>query len=283
MISPLYGEGRRSFFRVLLLAGLVLLVVKWLAATPSLTVATFNIEEFPQSDEQVAGAFEAIAETGVQVVAVQEIIGPERFRHAARKRLEGDWRAVFPDQSPETRPGVLFDRNRFTLEATYTHEETVVYEGARPVFEVELTGDGGTELEVFVVHLKAGSHGLPVRREQHGALVEILGHHQNGDRRTIVLGDFNSTEPQDRELLAGISEGSSLRWLSRRTGCTGYWIPEESCRSFTLDHVFADGLGAKALSRGPCERVGCDPGRQCPIFHERVSDHCPVTVQLVPK
>ena len=283
MISPIHGRGAVVFFRMLAVLCVVVIAVKWFVVSPSVTVATFNIEEFPKTDEQVEGAFEAIAESDADIIAVQEITEPSRFREAARRRLSGDWRSVFPNEAPEMRPGVLFDGDRFSLAASYTHDETVVYEGARPVFEVELTGEDGAAIELFVVHLKAGSHGLPVRREQYGALSDILRVHRDDHRRTIVLGDFNSTESQDREILAATAERHALHWYSRRTPCTGYWIPEQSCESFTLDHVLADGLAGRAISRGPCETVGCEPGASCPIFHERVSDHCPLTVRFVPR
>jgi endonuclease/exonuclease/phosphatase family metal-dependent hydrolase len=283
MISPLHGKGRRLFFQTLAVVFVALFAVKMCAARPSVQVATFNIERFPKSDRQVDGAFETIEGLEAGIIAVQEITEPTRFRRAAHRRLTGSWRALFPESPTEMSPGLLVDASRFRVVDTESHDETVVVDGARPVFEVELQDRRGASLEVFVVHLQAYPRGLPNRREQYDALRAILRDHDDADRHTVLLGDFNSTEPQDRELLANTAGHTSLRWLSRRTECTGYWKPDESCRSFALDHVLADGLAARALSRGPCESVGCHPGESCPVFHRQVSDHCPLTVRLVVK
>ena len=283
MIRPTQNQGWKPLLHLLVLLAVTLLVIKWIAAAPAITVATFNIEEFPRSDAQVEGAFEAMAETEASIVALQEITDPGAFRRAAHRRLGDHWRARFPEEAPEMRPGLLFDTDRFSLDATHTHGETVVYDGARPVFEAEMTSVYGTRLELFVLHFKAGSDGLPVRREQIGALDAILDDHRDPDRRTLVLGDFNSTEPADRQMLATLADEHPLRWRSRQTGCTGYWIPEETCESFRLDHILADGVVTRAVARGPCESPGCDPGAQCPVFHRRVSDHCPVVVRVVPE
>ncbi len=281
MISPLRGRGRRHFLRVLVVVFVALLVVEVCAKRRASTVATFNIEEFPKSEVQVDGAFETIAELEADVIALQEITDPARLRREAHRRLGGRWRAAFPEEPPEMSPGVLVNTEHFQLVETTTHEQTVVYEGARPVFEAEMRRRGGANLEVFVVHFKAGSAGLPIRREQYDALQTILRKHRTDDRTTVLLGDFNSTELRDREMLADTAAHSPMRWISRRTECSGYWVSDESCRSFALDHVLAEGVAVRARSRGPCESVGCEPGDRCPIFHRRVSDHCPVTARVL--
>ena len=260
----------------------VVVTVKWCAVRPSTTVTTFNIEDFPQSDSQVEGAFETLDSLDTGLVAVQEIVEPERFEREARRRLGSSWRFVGPDDGPYHRLGVLFDRARFDLQVSRIHGETVVHEGGRPVVEAELTAPSGRALEVFVVHFKAGSSGLPIRREQYAALHGILLDHADDARTTVVLGDFNATAVADYRLLEELADTTSLRWLTRHTECTGYWEPGDTCESFALDHVLAEDLAARSLSRGPCESFGCDPDDRCPVFHRRVSDHCPVTTRLVP-
>jgi endonuclease/exonuclease/phosphatase family metal-dependent hydrolase len=283
MISPLDGVGRRLFFRTFALVVVTILVVETCAVRPSATVATFNIENFPKSGTQIEGAFETIDELGAGLVAVQEITEPATLRRAARRHLGPSWRFLGPDDEPYHRLGLLVDTARFEVESLDIHDETVVHGGGRPVVEGELTAPSGRALEVFVVHFKAGSEGLPIRREQYAALQRVLRDHEDPARTTVVLGDFNSTALADYRLLKSMAETTSMRWVTRHTECTGYWEPGETCESFALDHVLAEGLAARALSRGPCESIGCEPGGTCPVFHRRVSDHCPVTVRLVPK
>lgn len=262
---------------------LVGLVVTWLFPTSTRArVGTFNIEMFPQSERQIDGAFETIDQLGVSLLAVQEITAPDQFQRAATHHLGESWRFVSPARTVELRPGVLYDSDHYSLEAMESHDETVVYDGARPVVEVELEHRTGSRLELFVVHLKAGSSGLNIRREQYDRLQDILNQHAQSDRRrTILLGDFNSTEPEDRHLLHRVAQRHDLQWTTRSTECTGYWIPNDECTSFKLDHMLADGITSRASADGPCRTQGCHPGRQCPIYHREISDHCPVVVSML--
>lgn len=245
-------------------------------------MATFNIENFPKSERQIDGAFDAIESSNAAVVAVQEITEPGTFRKEAKSRLGERWRFRAPVEPPKHAPGLLYDSESLDLVDWEVHRETVVYDGARPVVEGTFETRRGRRVEVFTLHLKAGPDGLPLRERQHAALRDVLAE-QGGDAEvTLVAGDFNSTEPRDRELLVRLREAAGLKWVSKSVDCTGYWKPGESCRSFVLDHVLADGLSARAVGRGPCEQVGCEPGDRCPTFWSRVSDHCPVTVEFVP-
>lgn len=282
MIRPVHDAFRGLFFRLLAVLAATVFIWSSCLRDRSTQFATFNIENFPKSDRQIDGAFEAIEDSGAAVVGVQEITEPTTFRREAKARLGDHWRFRAPSDPPKHAPGLLWDARRLELVDWEVHPDTVVYDGGRPVVEGMFETSTGGRAEVFTLHFKASPDGLPLRERQYAALRRVLDEHADDADATLVAGDFNSTEPRDRELLAGLRRATGLRWLSKSIDCTGYWKPADECRSFVLDHVFAGGLSARALGRGPCEQMGCEPGESCPTFWSRVSDHCPVTVEFLP-
>lgn len=269
----------------LTLAVIVLLLVigclVFRAQPSAVRVATFNIENFPRDDRQVAGAFEAIEATEAPVVAVQEITEPETFAREARARLGDSWRFVHDQSGNLQRIGVLYDAERFELAYTRTHDDTQIDGRGKPTFEVRLRRvAGGRALRVFVVHLKAGGDFAHVRREQLRQLTPRIMDAAESWDEVVLLGDFNATGDADREELARFASRVGLDWASEPLECTSYWDRRDGCRGSALDHAFTREAPDDITARGPCESIGCSPGDQCPVFHREVSDHCPVTIDL---
>jgi exonuclease III len=276
-------------------AALVLALVVALPFTPwlctpraSLRVATFNIENYPKSPRQEAGAFEAIRELEVAALGVQEIVEPAAFAEAARRRLGEPWRFVFAEGGPKQRVGVLYDGGALELLSTHTYRETeAVYPGAKPTFEARLRPKGaasffgaGEVMRLMVVHLKAQGDGVDLRRRQLAALRPVFAAAVGSGERVILLGDFNATNDSDRDELAALAGAAGAVWASQDLPCTSYWARPDGCRGSALDHVLTSARPRRVVARGPCESEGCTPGARCPIFREEVSDHCPVVVEL---
>jgi endonuclease/exonuclease/phosphatase family metal-dependent hydrolase len=250
----------------------------------SVHIATFNIRNFPENPDQVAGAFAMIADLDVPIVAVQEITDPRAFRDAAARTLGPNWQTEFgprrDDGAPLLLPGVLYDQTRYQLDYTRLHRYARGDAGGRSMLEVRLFPRGeGPTLRVFVVHLKAGGNDRDheLRRAQLRAITPILRHATAGNDEVVILGDFNTTREADREALRSFALETKLHWASEQLGCTSYWMPERKCTGSALDHVFTSRPASETTARGPCESVGCQPGDRCPIFYHQVSDHCPVT------
>lgn len=292
LAGAIAGPGRQGRRWPLALALVALLpFAPWLCAPrPALRVATFNIENYPKSARQEAGAFEAIRQLGVAAVGVQEIVEPAAFAEAAGRRLGPGWRFVFAEGGPKQRVGVLFDGEGLELLSTRTHRETeAVYPGAKPTFEARLRpkssasflGAGADEvLRLLVVHFKAQGDGVGRRRAQFEALRPVLAAAMGSGERVVLLGDFNATEGADRDELAALARATGSTWASRELPCTSYWARPDGCRGSALDHVLTWAAPRGVAARGPCESEGCTPGERCPIFREEVSDHCPVVVEL---
>lgn len=275
---------RKRFLQFLAVAFAFLLVLKTCYVEESVDIATFNIENFPKSERQIDGAFDAIAALEPEVVAVQEIRRPTQFGHEARSRLGAEWHDIWPEESPRHHVGVMFDSEVFEFLSTETHDGTVVCGGCKPALEVRLRrrGGDGPPLSVVAVHLKAYDEGLDIRRKQYRALRALLGDLARRGDRIALVGDFNSTRPEDRDLIGQLAHTFDLRWTTRRLACTSYWKPDDECLGSTLDHMLVGGAPPTAVGRGPCEHVGCEPGHACPTFVHHISDHCPISLTLPP-
>lgn len=272
------GNKRVGCIAVVLLAMLALSCLLFQTGRREVTVATFNIENFPRDQVQIDGAFAAIEELGAPIVAVQEIVEPRVFADAAREHLGGQWRFVTNSGGPDQRLGVLYDSERYTLAYRRTHGETQIDGHGKPALEVRLRRrGGGRAIRLFVLHLKAGGDYAHVRREQLRRLAPVLRDAVESWDEVFVLGDFNATGDEDRRTIARLATEVGLFWASQDLECTAYWNRRDGCRGSALDHILSREEPREIAARGPCETIGCHPGDRCPVFHREVSDHCPVS------
>ena len=177
--------------------------------------------------------------------------------------------------------------------AAHTDPRVALGPGLRPTLVQSLRW-GEQRCTVVVVHLKAGRNGFTTRQQQLAQLVQQL---RALPRPRIVLGDFNTTGPPggtpDQEI-ASLCERLGTVDLHRATSalpCSAYWEGhfDRYKQASTLDHVFSD----RAASDAPPLHVA--PGTQCArhacrafssthaypdLDYERVSDHCPLLLDL---
>ncbi len=248
-----------------------------------LRIATFNIEDFPKDERQIAGAFGEIVQLDASIVGLQEIMDPARFASAARAGL-GEHVAVVFEPFVEVgyrHNGLLFDTRAFELVSTRMHDETRIGGRHKGVLEVRLRPrGGGTVVRVFVVHFRSGTEGRATRAAQHAALAPIVRRAASSGERVVVLGDFNATDDRgDRADLASLARGAGLQWSTESLACTAFWRRQDGCPRSRLDHVITWRAGRPSVA-GACASEGCDWQSSCPIYREHVSDHCPVIVEL---
>lgn len=250
-----------------------------------LRFATYNIENFPKSDRQVEGALSLVRSLDVDFVGLQEIIGTQRLEREAKVRLGEQWEFVWVDTSPLAsggRPaqniGLLYDGALYRASEVRSRGETRLSEGRyRPTLEVLLEPrvSGREPLRVFVVHLKSGSDGRAVRREQLAALGQILEGAGRGGEAIAVMGDFNSTEPEDRRDIERIAARAGLTFATRDLSCSAFWQRGEDCPTSRLDHILVSEAPDRVEAAAACAD-SCASGDRCPLYRVEISDHCPV-------
>jgi endonuclease/exonuclease/phosphatase family metal-dependent hydrolase len=272
---------KRLFWIVLIITAIGCAYLVSVCRPPPLNVATFNIENYPKSTEQAAGALDLIGSLEADAVGVQEITRPTHFSKFVREYLGPQWTFLVADQ-PQVRHkvGLLFDDEVFDLIETHTHHETAVSRGARATLEVRLrteTGFAEQRVRIFVVHLKAGGTGGAIRRKQLRLLRPIVAEAVASGDKVVLLGDFNSTGAADRDELAALAKAAKLDWSSEALGCTSYWDRPQTCPGTALDHILGTGEARGVRAGGACETVGCESQQACPVYVKMVSDHCPVS------
>jgi endonuclease/exonuclease/phosphatase family metal-dependent hydrolase len=272
------AEGRRWW----IILGLVIaILILDRACSEEARIATFNIENYPKSPEQAAGAFAVLAGLDLDVVAVQEITDPVHFASTARSLLGERWRFLHPQLGPEQRVGILFDQERFKLLSVRELHETVVYPGAKPALEARLKPrEGGRALRVITVHLKAGGEHEAIRKRQLDGLQAALTEAAVGSDRLVLLGDFNATGQPDRKRIRSLADELDLEWATEPLACTSFWDRADGCFGSALDHILSSSEPDEVQAMGPCKSEGCDRKDRCPIFHRQISDHCPVVLEL---
>jgi len=245
--------------------------------------ATFNIEDFPKDERQVVGAFDEIARLGASFVGLQEIVEPDRFVRGMREQLGPSWEVAFEPspRHPNHHLGVLFDRRVWTLASTRQHDGTRLEGRHKATLEVRLRSAAtGRIVRVLVIHFKSGGDNHPTRARQYAALAPIVRDAVASGERVVLLGDFNATGDDDRADLVSLASTTGLTWATEPLACTAFWERDDGCFPSRLDHVLTTGAPAYVDVAGACATEGCALKDSCPLYHDVVSDHCPVAVSL---
>jgi endonuclease/exonuclease/phosphatase family metal-dependent hydrolase len=277
----------------------------------ALRVGSFNVRWFPDGQPgkkprgkgtDVLWVACQIAELDASVVAVQEFKTTERARSATKRLLaelgrltKGSWKAFFDECPLESslHVGMLYDSTRLQLkerrvEASLNPLGEACAGSLRPGLVGRFQTKKGQSLEVVSVHLKSGtdrrSFGL---RDRTFSAMGRLPRTPGVPR--VVAGDFNTMGCKDcqPEISAGAERASRQGGLASRGD--GFIEPPLGCshvhrsRPELLDGFVVSGpaLGTAGASvAGACRQTSCAKGPVPKEVLERVSDHCPLVLDL---
>lgn len=244
----------------------------------ALSVATFNVENYPKHELQRKTVPRAIAALKVPIVALQEVVDVKRFERDIQAELGNHWVLASSSQGPSQKLAILYDSTKVQFVSKRDYSEPIIHPSARPAFEGRFKV-GDQHVRVMVLHLKSGGKFYAVRAAQWWSLLPVIERGVESGDEFLVVGDFNATGWPDRVTLFGLSLWTGTKWLSRGVECSHYWSREEECVTTTLDHALSNRAGtARAL--GACETVGCANADRCPVWVDEVSDHCPVVLEF---
>lgn len=255
----------------------------------------------------------------VDVVAVQEVLrGPagERGLDAIVRGLEqrtgGRWQSDVQacGETGAQAVGFLWNAARVALEEGADLWEMNGDRRAgprdacaarlRPGRYARLRSPGGLDASLVAVHLDSGRRDLDWDRRRRA--LARLREARVGERRlldvdedVVVLGDFNSmgrgegppVSPGAEIAGLGAELGRGFRSAHPRPVCTAYYRsgPKRHDRTL-LDHAFVSTPLVRAVAgarvSGLCAAVSCRDsiGGAMPGAFERLSDHCPILVDL---
>lgn len=283
-------------------------------APTAIRVGTFNIRMFPcnthcactkkhgyddcrgqgneRTDLEALG--ELIRAVDAHVLAVQEILEPERFRRFVRKHLGPGWAYESAAQGGPLKIGFLF--NTAVVELTHQRVIPAIYERLRrwnhssrcysqsrvlrPAF-VGTFAIRGTDknFTAIALHLKSGPC-ESIRTAQWKILETIVPDILKQDPDLIVLGDFNDYNRRRRQY-EKFCRKLDFTCVTEQLPCTKLFRG----RGSSLDHVIVSEAAMKAYMEGsaelhgPCRRF-CTSAPRWRKYQEQVSDHCPVTAEF---
>jgi endonuclease/exonuclease/phosphatase family metal-dependent hydrolase len=261
--------------------------VPWLAcAMASLDVDVLAIQEFKTTPAALEKQDELLAR-------LNELTG-------------GDWEIqVAPCEPKEVQhPGFLFDKTRVTgsnfRELAEMNPDAECTNEASPGFAGYFQLTGGPDFHMIAVHFQAGSTLSAVeRRDQAIATMQAVTAEAStlvADTDVFFAGDFNTAGCEDCDpVLSSLDEVAELAatveamptpatLLDASEVCTR----QDDASQPLLDHIVVSQSteevtpGSVAHVGGLCEALECDRlTNWLEDARDRLSDHCPVTVQLV--
>lgn len=256
----------------------------------------------------------AIAWIDVDVLAVQEMKTLPRASQRTTELLTeldrltgGSWRAGFDDcpQGATQHVGMLWNARRAQVshartEAALNPHGAPCKDSLRPGYAAEVRFGDGPPFHFVSVHFKSGTErrSLELRERSFAAMPQVLAsaRSRTPGAEVIFAGDFNTmgcsgcspNVPAAAELarVRAMAQTAGLLWAGAEPGCTEFFRG----RGQILDGFFVtEGLARR--SQGParvsglCGALGCQPAErvgQLPAAR-RLSDHCPVVLELAGK
>jgi endonuclease/exonuclease/phosphatase family metal-dependent hydrolase len=274
-------------------------------------VATYNIRNFGKGDTDVERLAEIVRGLDADVVAIQEIQSDRAVAGLARRISSGgrNYRYALSKCGgrSDMKVGFLFDGERVVLRRTKEYPELDPGGGGScgggeraallGVFvprSEESTARDEDAIQLLVIHLTPGGDREQVakREAQWKRAHQIVASVRDaGARHVAILGDTNSTgyldnDHGERDAIDRAAGEAGMVVTTSDLDCSEYWKTREGIYSPSLlDHVVATrGLvrGGSMRVSGYCEELRCKAieSGEPPSDFSRVSDHCPVTVEM---
>jgi endonuclease/exonuclease/phosphatase family metal-dependent hydrolase len=262
--------------------------IAWLTLRPPGDPALLPDLE-PRTEADFARLRGHAARLDADIVALQEVDGPEA---AARVFDPAAYAFFFTREADVQRTGFAVRR---ALRATQNADLAALDTRAGARLSLRRGADitvqaGGLPLRLLSVHLNAGCHEGPLARpgrecETLARQSEILGGWVAERRREgiafAILGDFNRRMTgRSDDMLERIAGVGGMPLVRTTEGVSDpCWAGARGPRPF-IDHILL-GAGAERWWVAGSLRVLVYPDRD-PALRRRISDHCPVSIRLLP-
>lgn len=254
-----------------------------IGSATTLEIATWNIENFPDTSLTASYVADVIASLDLDIVVVEEIASETAWAELLERLPEHDGALSTHTYSPTEyqKIGIVYRSSLVTVGAPTLLFTNDAYAFPRPPFSIPVTVDGDT-FEVIGVHLKAG--GALEDAQRRTLAVAALDQHlrdqidSGGESEVIVLGDYNErvTTDDSRAVLAPLltapdrynvrTEPSALAGGVTYLGFGGTWIDH-----ITTTSGLASWFGA---ARVVVPRLDA----MIPGYRSTISDHLPVVM-----
>jgi endonuclease/exonuclease/phosphatase family metal-dependent hydrolase len=278
----------------------------------SLKITSYNIRTFGKDGEttNTRELKKIIKDLRSDIIGVQEIVNSRSFHSFIRSNFK-NYNVVLSKcgGGGKQKLGFVYDKTKLKL-IKHIEDDSI----SDPQVDKVRGGDCDASLRplmlgffqeiktkrkllVIGVHLKAGGseRSFAKRAVQYKMLKDIYKSYEAKYKNIIVLGDFNTTGYDDRNIdydrYMSMVSGMRASDITRKISCTAYWGGEiwddEIEEPSILDHI----LISRNLQRGKvtgvrvdahCKRVNCAEAEVSELgtSYESVSDHCPISATI---
>ena len=274
-------------------------------------IATFNIRMFPCNENcecmglhgytkcvergKPTTDLRRLADTIItlkpDILAVNEILNPERLARFAVEHLGPDWRFVYAQEGGRQKVGFLFnssvvrvlDRKAysqiFTTLRPEDHSPFCFRAGdrLRPAFACRFQALGtGFDFYAVVLHLKPRDCSS-VRIAQWKIMEQLVDELAKEETEIVILGDFNDYGRGEKEF-SDFCRRKRFTFITESVSCT-------HSMGSSLDNILVSDAMLRSFHRGSA-RVGGPCAESCGrtafwrAYLNRVSDHCPVVAEF---
>ena len=252
---------------------------------PSLSIASWNLEQFPRQPGTIDAVRELILSHDLDLIGVQEITDPAPFEALADSLPDHEMVISF-DASTYTRVGFLYrpDRIRVGEVERLFSRDWYAFPRDPLMAELSVLDDEGNVVFDFtfvVVHLKAQVD-EESRQRRIAAVAELdawIRERAAIDPDVVVVGDFNdelTDEPTWNVFGPFLDAPDRYRFLTmdtERAGAASY-----IAFSAMIDHVLVTTDLLDEYGAGTTEVLEID--RAMPEYRDLVSDHRPVVARF---
>ncbi len=255
-----------------------------------ITVGTFNIQwlgdghddNVSRSDGDYAEIADIISSSGMDIIAVQEVEN-EAAVNKIIANLEG-YKACMSNKSGKQNVGIIY-KDHINITSTHDYMPLTMNGRSRPGYVVSASV-GKNQFDIMVVHLKSTSRYDSTdelrlaSREMRAAQAELISNWADSmmsiEKRNelVIMGDFNDYPARkNNATLTPIIYNPNLVFLTAEV---------KSCKQsnlYAIDHIVVSTTTCKRFVQGSV--FVYDFNVSLPDTDaEKVSDHCPISVQL---
>ena len=254
-----------------------------------LTVMTWNLQQYPLTDQTAARVVEIVEALEADLIGVQEIAYPDDFDALVAALPSYDGFDAWDDDDAYLRVGLLYRTSRVEVRGTKTIFREDSYAFPRPVLTatVTMTSTAGSFDFVFaVLHLKAklDRQSMERRRRASERMDEWIRGRlaTNAEQDYVIVGDLNDKVTDERDynvFLPFLDAPDTYRFVTMdRAERGGYsYIPFASM----IDHILVTTDALDEYVEGSAEILRLDD--HLVRYVDEISDHRPVVARFRPR
>ena len=244
-----------------------------------LEIMTWNIKQFPISNNTISYVNEIISDMLPDIIAFQEINNSEAFNTLSNSLPAYTFINSGNGLALATRSDVFEINNYSTLFSGAGYEFAWRY----PLL-VELNwfcGINAISLQIINIHLKSGGDSEDFNRRFDSAQYLTDYVNQNLDKNIIILGDFNDeiTDPQNNNSLWPLISNAEVEFATTSIANIDQYASYPSWPSF-IDHIAVSSTLFDELSESTIQTIRLDDYTGYNFYQNYISDHRPVVLSF---